>query len=380
MINSKERIFDLFIVLYDLTAEGCPILALNLIDESQKKNVKILLLTFKETSQELLDQFNKRNINIISFKLGNSGIFRYLKILITTFIFSKKYNPHSILCFPFGWHSFVAIGSKLAGVKNVCTHAGNLAPVFKNVNYWKFKFLVKLGNPCTNKIICCSKYIETSINKNFGINKSKTTFIYNSYDEKKFKFKKNLSLKNKLDSHETINIGMVGRLEVHKDQKSLIKAIKILKEKSIHSKLFLIGDGSQQSILKKLTKKLQLNNEVLFLGARIDIEKILEKIDIFVFSTTKDEGFGIAMVEAMGKGLPILASDVGACREVLQDGKYGTLVKPNCYISIADGIENMLSNLNLVRRTRNYAYKHVLKNFTKKQMALEYLKVLDLKV
>ena len=86
------------------------------------------------------------------------------------------------------------------------------------------------------------------------------------------------------------------------------------------------------------------------------------------------------MVEAMGKGLPILASDVGACREILQDGKYGTLVKPNCCISIAYGIENMLWNINYVRRTRNYAYKHVLKNFTKKQMAIEYLKVLDLKV
>ena len=141
MINSKNKSFDLFIILNDLTAEGCPKLALNLIDESKKKNLKILLLTFRETNKELLNQFNKRNITIISFKLARKGIYRYLKILFLTFIYSKKFKPNSILCFPLGWHSLVAIGSKLAGVKNVCTHAGNLAPDYKMANYWKFKFL-----------------------------------------------------------------------------------------------------------------------------------------------------------------------------------------------------------------------------------------------
>ena len=48
-------------------------------------------------------------------------------------------------------------------------------------------------------------------------------------------------------------------------------------------------------------------------------------MDIFVFSTTKKEGFGIALVQAMGKGLPIIASNVGACSEDLLNGKYGLL-------------------------------------------------------
>ena len=114
-------------------------------------------------------------------------------------------------------------------------------------------------------------------------------------------------------------------------------SIKTLKERDIKTKLFLIGDGSLKSkLLLKLTKNLKLRNDVQFLGARNDIEKILDKIDIFVFSTTEDEGFGIAMAEAMGKGLPVIASDVGACREILQDGKFGSLVKPYCSISIAD--------------------------------------------
>ncbi len=378
MINSQKKAFDLFIVLNDLTAEGCPILALNLIDESKRKKLKILLLTFKETNNELLNQFRKRDITIVSFKLARSGINRYIKLLIFTFILTKRFKPHSILCFPLGWHSFLAIGSKLAGVKIFCTHAGNLAPNFKNSNYRKFNFLVKLGNPFTNKIICCSKYIENSVIKNFGINQSKTTCIYNSYDEEKFKFIKNPKLKKKIENQKKINIGMVGRFEAHKDQKSLIMAIQKLKERDIKTKLFLIGDGSLKSTLIELTKNLDLCNEVQFLGARNDIEKILEKIDIFVFSTTEDEGFGIALVEAMGKGLPTIASDVGACREILQDGKFGSLVKPYCSISIADSIEKILNEINYFTKKRTFAHKYVLKNFTKTQMAVNYFKVLDL--
>ena len=171
---------------------------------------------------------------------------------------------------------------------------------------------------------------------------------------------------------------MVGRLEAHKDQKSLIKAIKILKKRDIHANLFLIGDGSLYAKLIKITKKLSLKKQVQFLGARNNVERLLNKFDFFVFSTIKYERFGIAMVEAMGKGLPIIASDVGACREILQDGKFGTLVTLNSDTAIAKSIENMLLNIDEEIKKRNNTHKYVLNNFSKKRMAQNYFKELEL--
>ena len=61
---------------------------------------------------------------------------------------------------------------------------------------------------------------------------------------------------------------------------------------------------------------------------RRDVPELVGQLDLFVFATTSDEGLGIALIEAMAVGVPVVASDVGACREVLDDGALGLLVPP----------------------------------------------------
>ena len=65
-----------------------------------------------------------------------------------------------------------------------------------------------------------------------------------------------------------------------------------------------------------------------FFGSRTDIPNLLANADIFALSTTGEEGFGIVLIEAMAAGLPIIATDVSACREVLDNGNAGILVPP----------------------------------------------------
>ena len=65
--------FDLFIVINNYAAEGCPRLALNLIDNFTKRDLKIMLLTFNEENTDLLEEFKRRDIAIRSFNLKNEG-------------------------------------------------------------------------------------------------------------------------------------------------------------------------------------------------------------------------------------------------------------------------------------------------------------------
>ena len=69
--------------------------------------------------------------------------------------------------------------------------------------------------------------------------------------------------------------------------------------------------------------------------------------DILAFSTTNSEGFGIALIEAMAAGLPIVASDVPCCREVLLDGAAGQLLPPGNVTAWAETLQLLMNNSNI---------------------------------
>ena len=83
---------------------------------------------------------------------------------------------------------------------------------------------------------------------------------------------------------------------------------------------------------------------MVFWGPRSDVPELLGQMDVFAFSTTRDEGFGIALIEAMAAGLPVVASDVPACREVLDDGAAGILVPAGDPAPLAQAIGALLSS------------------------------------
>lgn len=119
-------------------------------------------------------------------------------------------------------------------------------------------------------------------------------------------------------------IVMVARLDPIKDQAMLLRCYAALQPTGWQ--LQLVGEGPERGRLESLALRLGLDPRQLFLGRRADIPELLGQADLFAFATTADEGFGIALIEAMAAGLPVIASDVPACREVLSDGAAGDLL------------------------------------------------------
>jgi glycosyltransferase involved in cell wall biosynthesis len=169
---------------------------------------------------------------------------------------------------------------------------------------------------------------------------------------------------------------MVATLEEHKDHKTLLEAWKIVEENNLDLELNIAGDGSLKDELQNLKISLNLKN-VNFLGTVNDIPSLLWQSDVFVFSTTFQEGFGTVLIEALAAGCAIIASDVPACREVLKGGEYGKLVPMNDPISLSKAII-----LNLTEEPTSIQLEQQMKyaaKFSPQNMIIQYLDLVKLK-
>lgn len=143
-----------------------------------------------------------------------------------------------------------------------------------------------------------------------------------------------------------INIVTAGRLSSEKRQDIIIKATKILRDRNWNVETFIYGEGNLKDTLVNLCSELGIKDSVRLMGYSHDLQTDLAKYDIFVLSSIY-ESFGNVIVEAMNTGLPVVSTDcpVGP-RELLADGKYGSLTPMNDPKAMADTIEKVLVNSN----------------------------------
>ena len=141
---------------------------------------------------------------------------------------------------------------------------------------------------------------------------------------------------------------MVGRLAKDKDQATLIKAIKVLKEKyHLNKHLLLVGDGSERENLEGLVKRLSLEDNVIFVGSRYDVQNFYKGAYIYVHSSPA-EGFGLVLVEAMFYGLPVVSTDsIPGVREILKEDEYGIITKVGDENDLAEAIATVYNDKKL---------------------------------
>jgi glycosyltransferase involved in cell wall biosynthesis len=373
-MNGGHPRCDQVLVLASLAAEGCPQLALQLAQLWKRQGLAVELLCLSPEPDDLRPEFEALGIPIHGFSLG-SGLGRYPRLAWLSYQLCRQRRPQALLSFPLGWHAFLAIGARAAGVKRVCAHVGNLPPVWTGRAFAKFKALVQLGRPFTSRLLCCSDYIRTATIRDFGLNPEETVTIYNACDLEHF------SSQVRAPAHPgSPSIGMVARLEIHKDQPTLIRAADLLRDQGVLCTVWLVGEGSHRPQLEALIKAMDLADRVLLLGMRRDIPELLGQLDLFVFPAKPDEGFGIALAEAMAAGVPIVATDVGACREVLDDGRCGLLVEPGNPAALAAGICAVLADPAAAALRAAAARERALRDFSVEAMALAYGRELGLPV
>ena len=134
----------------------------------------------------------------------------------------------------------------------------------------------------------------------------------------------------------------VGRLIEQKDHATLLRAFARVRSGVPQARLAILGSGPLEAETRRLVAELGLDDAVTLPG-RTDIRDWLERADVFVH-TSRWEGFGIVLLEAMLAGLPVVATRVSAVPEVVVDDETGLLVDPGDQTGLAEALGALLSD------------------------------------
>lgn len=179
----------------------------------------------------------------------------------------------------------------------------------------------------------------SSFEKKKAVPKNTMRTIYNGVNFKRFNYSPTAKyeLFNELNlAKETKIILAVGRFNKQKNYPNLLNSIKMLKEKSnLPFKLLIAGDGELREHIETLIEGLNLKDDIILLGRRSDIPKLMSACDTFVLSSDY-EGLPTVLIEAMACQAQIVATDVSGVKEIV--GIYGQIVPTNDSASLSNAI------------------------------------------
>ena len=151
----------------------------------------------------------------------------------------------------------------------------------------------------------------------------------------------------------------------------LIRAVREARDMLPNLKLLIVGDGPLKPQIERLVKRMGLEKTVVFLGKRSDAVKFLWLCDIFVLPSVS-EGLGLAAIEAMAAGRPVVATRVGGIPEAVRDGVDGLLVPPRDPEALARAIVTLARDEGLRRRMGEAGRRRAREEFSVEEAARRY--------
>lgn len=138
-------------------------------------------------------------------------------------------------------------------------------------------------------------------------------------------------------------LGMACRLVEQKGIPYALEALRRIRSDFPRAHLVIAGDGEQASELRRLASRLGIADRVHWLGWRADAADLMAAFDVFLLPSLR-EGFGLVLLEAMSRRLPIVASHVGAIPEIVIDGETGIQVEPRNVDELAKAMTRLLND------------------------------------
>jgi glycosyltransferase involved in cell wall biosynthesis len=346
-------------IINSLALGGAEKLLLELIQKIDKDRFDISVCTVNGAGPLLLE-FEKLGITL---KIFQKKAKLDLGVIWQIYGFLKEIKPDIVHTHLFAGDTWGRIAAFLARVPVIISTE-------HNINFdenWLKKIIKLILSWFTDKIIVVSRGVKDYSIKVEKINPQKLEVIYNGIDLNKFGFRGY----KPIETGRNINAVIVARLEKQKGHEYLLGAMPVIIKKYPNFVLNIVGTGFLLNDLKVQATNLGIINKIVFWEQQQDIEKILSKMDLFILPSVW-EGLGIAIIEAQAVGLPVLASNIGGIKELIENEITGLLFEPQSSEAIFKSIDDLLSTPELAKKLVENAYQQVQEKFTIEKMVKNY--------
>ena len=305
----------------------------------------------------LSGELRQRGIEVIILPKRRSYDFIFLFSLLRV-IARKKIkllHAHLLITDIYGW-----IAAKLSRTPFVITfHGKNLM----NLKHGKSVFCFVAEH--TDRVVFICDNIKEEIRESLRLPLNNCTTIYNGIDLHKSPvtyspriFAKNLGIHS-----SSLVVGSIGSLRPVKGYEILLEAVPSVAEAFPQVNFLIMGDGVLRDSLELKVKGLKLEKNVIFLGHRDDVSKIIRLFDVFVLPSLT-EGVSIALLEAMAASRPVVATNVGGNPEVMVSNKTGLLVPPGSPGALSEAIIKLLQDKPMREQMGKAGRKRVVQHFS----------------
>lgn len=239
----------------------------------------------------------------------------------------------------------------------------------------KYLLLRKIFKRFVSGFTTVSKDLENWLGSSVGISADRIRQLYTGVDANRFSpgERPKLLPEGFVDSQSVV-FGTVGHLRPEKDQLTLVRAFAMLNvagNAGDRARLVLVGEGVERSAIEAEIRRLGLVNKVWLAGQRYDTDQLYRTMDIFVLPSL-GEGIPNSVLEAMACGKPVIATRVGGCPELVEDGVTGRLVPSAMPDAMAQAMREYLEDADLRRDHGLAARQLVVTRFSLQAMADAY--------
>ncbi len=370
--KNKSDMQKIVIITSTLKMGGAEIQTVELANSLRAKGLDIVLV-----SLDPVTEVKERVKEGIPVHILNKRKFLDLQMFKRLLGIIRAFKPHGMIMVNsyatmYGYFARIFSGQR---IKMVTVQHTTLVTAF--IDRMENHFYRRIFNRMAHVVFVCNAQKEHWV-KEYGIKPAISRVVYNGIDLDRFlNFRKDAQeVKKDLGfGSEDIVIGISANFRPEKKHEDLLEAAAILLEKGYPIKVLFVGDGVRRPYIEEYIHKKGLDEIVRITGLVSDVRPYLAAMDIVLLTSVAVETLSIAIIEAMAMARPVVLSDIGGARELVDHGSNGFIYEAGSIPQLSEAIRHIIDNRlydEMGARSREKAIRH----FGREAMVKGYMDIL----